>query len=220
MCVPPDVIPGTATKVILRGWSLKDARLVAASPDGATIEILSHGAAPVPGRQKAEEIGDEQLELQVTVPEDFDHRQLQLTVTTPAGTSQPHRLLTGGDVSVVSEVEPNDGFRQAQAVSFPQIISGTIHADGNVDVYTVKLDQETRIRIRIEAAHLGSNLDSLLTVYSASGNIVASNDDDGDLRDSLVETTLPTGSYHIVLQDAHDRGGPAHPYRLTIRQQP
>ena len=61
-----------------------------------------------------------------------------------------------------------------------------------------------------------------LTLFDQRGNIVAVNDDaqvingTQETKDSKIISTLPAGKYFICLQDAHDRGGPAHPYRLTV----
>ena len=39
-------------------------------------------------------------------------------------------------------------------------------------------------------------------------------------RDSQLSVELPAGRYLLTLQDAFDRGGPAHPYRLYVQQSP
>ena len=94
------------------------------------------------------------------------------------------------------------------------------------------------MRIEVEAAAIGSNLDAFLTLLSASGEIIASSDDvsvstvqakglaaagsvaattEFPQRDACVQVHLAAGRYLVTLQDAHDRGGPAHPYRLTLQ---
>ena len=45
---------------------------------------------------------------------------------------------------------------------------------------------------------------------------IAQHDDMSGTTDSRIEQMLPAGKYFIVLQDAHDRGGEAHPYRLIV----
>ncbi|MEZ6055648.1 MAG: DVUA0089 family protein [Planctomycetaceae bacterium] len=219
LCHPLGLSQLGATKFTLRGWSLKGATEVTTDDDGVTIKILNQGSAPVPGRQKTEEIGDEQLELEVTLPDSFDQSDLQLTVVTSAGKSKPHRLLVKGEAPIIDEVEPNDGFRQAQLIAFPQIVAGNLHADGNVDVFALELTQAQSLRIEVIAATLGSNFDSVLTLYTDSGKILSSNDDAGTTHDSLIETMLTPGRYLVTLQDAHDHSGPAHPYRLKVTPQ-
>lgn len=216
VCHPLDVFRSGKTKIVLRGWSLKDASAIQSDYPGMSISILSHAAAAVPGRQTADETGDEQLELEITLPETVTAGQAQLVVVTPAGQSAPRRLLVGGATAVVTESEPNDGFRSAQLLTFPATVSGSIHADSNVDVFAVELTEAKVVRIQIEAAEVGSNLDSLLTVYSGTGRLLTTSDDQPQSRDSLIEQMLEPGRYYVIVQDAHDRGGLAHPYRLTI----
>lgn len=218
---PLGVMHGVKTRVILRGWLLKDPTAVVADSPEVQITVVSHAAAAVPGRQKAEQIGDEQLELDIDVPAGFAADSVRLTVRTAGGESDARRLPIGSLIPLIQEQEPNDGFRQAQQISVPQLIVGGIHADANVDVYAFELSQATTIRIQVEAAQLGSNLDSMLTLWTAGSSIVASSDDSpgtAKSRDSMIETQLPAGRYLVTLQDALDRGGPAHPYRLHVQQ--
>lgn len=220
---PLGVQPGQKNRVILRGWSLKDPIAVVADSEAVKITVVSHAAASIPSKQKAEQIGDEQLELDIEVPAEHAAAALQLVVRTAAGESVSRRVPIAGSLPLLQEQEPNDGFRKAQLVSIPQLISGSIHADANVDVFAFELSQPTRLQIQVEAALLGSNLDSLLTLHAADGAILASNDDSGNdaaatgQRDSRLLVNLQPGRYLIALQDAQDRGGPAHPYLLTLQ---
>jgi len=140
-----------------------------------------------------------------------------LTVVTPTGNSQPHKLLIGGAFPVVLDKEANDGFRQAQPIRLPQIIDGQIHSDRNVDVFSFEVIDSTKVVIEVFARRHGSGLDSLLTLYDARGSIITVNDDQTDTTDSRLEQTVPAGRYFIDLQDAHDHGGPTHPYRLIVQ---
>lgn len=232
---PLSVMSGQRTRVILRGWLLKDPVIVVADNAEIKITVVSHAAATVPGKQKAEQIGDEQLELDIEVPTGFAADAVRIRVRTASGESHPHWMPIHGGTPVVVELEPNDGFRQPQQITSSQLVVGSIHADTNVDVFAVELVQPTKLRIYVEAAALGSNLDSMLTVWTAAGSIVASSDDqtkgelteavagvseNSHLRDSLLLLDLPAGKYLLTLQDAFDRGGPAHPYRLHVQQLP
>ena len=217
MCCPLAVSSGGTTKVTLRGWLVDTATAVQCDNDQVTLKILSHGAAPIPAKQDAKQIGDQQLELEITVAAEVAAGRVLLTVVTPGGPSKPAVLLVGGDLPVIAETEPNDGFRQAQVIAPSQIIDGQIHADGNVDVFAFELKDQTSVRVEVQAQQLGSGLDSLLTLYNAAGSNIASNDDGEGTTDSKLETPLEPGRYFVCVQDAHDRGGVAHPYRLSVR---
>jgi Bacterial pre-peptidase C-terminal domain len=216
LCSPLAVACGATTKVTLRGWLVDKATAVRCDNDNVTLKIVSQGAAAIPGKQDAKQIGDQQLELEITVAAEAPPGRVLLTVVAPDGESKPHVLLVGGDLPVIAEAEPNDGFRQAQTVAPSQIVDGQIHADGNVDVFAFELTEKASLRVEVQAQQLGSGLDSILTLYHATGAIIASNDDQAQTTDSKLESTLEPGRYFICLQDAHDRGGAAHPYRLKM----
>lgn len=216
MLNPPGVSAGATTRVMLRGWNLNDAKAVTADREGVMVNVLKHESAAVPGRQKAEEIGDQQLELEIVLPDAPVCGELGLVVETAAGKSAPARLLIGAKQPVQAEAEPNDSFAQAQLLSVPQLVTGEIHADANVDVYRLELSEPQTIRMQVIAAELGSGLDSLLTLYSAAGNVIQQSDDRSGSRDSFLQLSLAPGTHLLVIQDAHDRGGPAHPYRLEV----
>ena len=217
LCSPLAVASGATTKVTLRGWLVDKAAAVKCDNEKVTLKIVSQGAAAIPGKQDAKQIGDQQLELEITVAEGVAPGRVLLTIVAPDGESKPHALLVGGDLPVVAETEPNNGFRQAQAIPPSQIVDGQIHGDGNVDVFAFELKEKTNLRVEVQAQQLGSGLDSILTLYHAAGSIIASNDDHAGTTDSKLETPLEPGRYFICLQDAHDRGGVAHPYRLVVR---
>ena len=216
MCTPLFVVPKTTSKVVIRGWKIEPATEVLSDSPRVGIKILSKGAAAVPNKQDAKQIGDQQLEIEVTVGDGTDLSTVNLTVVSPGGDSKPHSLLIGSPSAAIHDQEPNDGFRQAQVIQLPQTVDGLIHADGNVDVFAFDIVQPNRVTVEVNARKLGSGLDSLLTLYDSRFNIIADNDDHAESADSSLNAALHQGRYYLVLQDAHDHGGPAHPYRLTI----
>lgn len=217
MCSPLAVLPGTTTKVVIRGWQLDKATAVRSDNKSVTVKILSKGSAAIPNKQDAKQIGDQQVEIEIVLAGEVAPGRVMLTVVTEAGESQPHALLIGGEFPIVLDKEANDGFRQAQTIQVPQIIDGQIHGDANVDVFAFDVADETQLLIEVEARRLGSGLDSILTVYDKRGSIVAVNDDHSEAADSRLDVKLAAGKYFISLQDAHDHGGAAHPYRLVVQ---
>ena len=216
MCSPLLVATKSTSKVVIRGWKIEPASEVVCDSPHVALKILSKGAAAVPNKQDAKQIGDQQVEIEVTVDDVQESGAVKLTVLAPDGTSEPQTLLIGSQLAMIADQEPNDGFRQAQLIQLPQTIDGLIHADGNVDVFAIDVDQPKQIAVEVNARKLGSGLDSILTLYDSRFNIIADNDDHADNADSYLNASLQPGRYYVVLQDAHDRGGPAHPYRLTV----
>jgi hypothetical protein len=188
--------------------------------EGASARILTKGKAAVPDKNP-DQVGDTQLEAEVTLPPGLPSGSVPFVVLTPAGETPPHELLVESSLPVVSEKEPNNGFRQAQPIRLPQAIDGLIHEPRDVDVFRFDGRAGQRLVFEVLAARHGSALDSLLTLYDARGQEVAANDDAGGSPDSRLEVTLPKdGTYYLSLIDAHDTGGPAHVYRLVARPVP
>ena len=216
----PFAIPANATtKVVVRGWKLNRDLEAKSTIGGVTFKVIRRDNAPIPNGQDAKQIGDTLVELEITVPAGFSSASLPIRLFAGEMESTEYTLLVGGRDPVVSEIEPNDGFRQAQAIAIPQIVDGQLHADRNVDVYAVNLGVPQKLLVEIIARRQGSGLDSLLTIFDAKGNKIDSNDDAVG-ADSRIEIPLAAGPYWIVIQDANDHGGPAHPYRLVVQSLP
>jgi hypothetical protein len=214
---PLAVPTGRTTKVVLRGWELEQVTEVRLSRADVQLKLLGKAKATVPNKQDAKQVGDSQLELELTVAAEPAHGELTLVLAAPETESPPYSLLLGASEPRIDEVESNDGFRQAQPIRVPQVVDGAIHADQNVDVFVFDLAEPQTIVIEAIAQRRGSALDSLLTLYDEHGKIVDSSDDTLGTTDSQIERLLSAGRYFLSLQDAHDRGGPAHPYRLVVR---
>lgn len=218
MCVPLAVPVTATTKMIVRGWALASAAEVRSSSPQVSCKVLSAASVAVPNGQDAKQIGDTQIELEVTVVEGAEPGDANLTVVSPTGESPAHKLLIGSVHPLVADCEPNDGFQQAQQIQIPQAVDGQIHGDKNVDVFSFDIPDLQSVTVEVLARRHGSGLDSLLTLFDHRGNIVAVNDDHEGMTDSRITAELAAGKYFISLQDAHDHGGPAHPYRLIIQR--
>jgi hypothetical protein len=219
VAVPLGVPAGKTTKVTLRGLKLDTATEVRLKVPKATVKVVGKGKATVPNMQEAKRVGDTQVEVEVTLPADVPEGTAELTVVTPAGDSAPHKLLVEKTIPVVAEKEPNDGFRQAQAIALPQAVDGTISRNQDVDVYRFDGKAGQRVVIEVLAARYGSALDSFLMLHDADGRLLATSDDIEGSTDSRVEAVLPqAGAYFVSVLDAHDTGGPAHVYRLVVKE--
>lgn len=232
MASPLAVMPGNPVKVLVRGWDLEQATEVRSSNPRVQIKILGKGKATIPNKQDAKQVGDTQLELEVTVPADEAAGETMLTVVGAKLESAAYGLLIGSPLPLLTEMEPNDGFRQAQAVQLPQVVDGQIHGDQNVDVFVFELPSPCKVVIEVQARRRGSGLDSVLTLFSERGVLIASADDAAEApkpnaaiassprADSRLERMLPAGKYYLCLQDAFDHGGVTHPYRLILQASP
>ncbi len=214
---PLGVPAGATTKVIVRGVKLDEAKELRFADEKVTAKILKKSKVPLPPKADLNVVGDSMLEVEVTLPEGLDATPLAFKVETPVGDTADHKLLVNGNIPVVAEKEPNNGFKQAQPVQVPHMIDGAIGQGQDVDVFRIEGTAGQKLNCEVLAARHGSALDSILTLYDADGRIVASNDDHDGSTDSRIEVVLPAaGAYYLSLQDAHDQGGAAYVYRLVI----
>lgn len=217
LCNPLGALPGETTKLTARGFKLEGATEVKPSDARVQVKLLSQGKANVPGNQNAQKVGDNQVEFELIVPADFPAGNVELTFVTPQGEAK-YSLPVGGEVPTIAEKEPNPGFKQSQPLQMPQIVIARIENPFDVDVYAVDVQAGQKVACELSAERLGSALDGVLTIYDAAGRIVATSDDVAGSRDARLEfTSAAAGKFFVVLQDAHDQGGPAHPYRLSVR---
>jgi hypothetical protein len=214
--VPLGAAPGKLTKLTIRGSNLDKATEVKVA--GGTAKIVSKGPAAVPDKNP-DKVGDTQVGAEVTLDAKLHGGSASLIVVTPDGETQPHKLLVETTLPVVAEKEPNEGFKQAQEITLPVVIEGTIDRPKDVDVFRFIGKKGQKLTAEVFAHRYGSPLDAMLTLYNAAGQQVAFNDDLAlDTRDARLEVQLPgDGEYYLVLIDAHDSGGPAHAYRLMVK---
>jgi hypothetical protein len=210
--LPFGAAPGKSSKLTLRGLKLDGVKEVKVAKGSA--RLLKAGKAAVPAQQDAKRVGDSTAEVELTLPADIDGEHAEITLTHADGDAT-HKLLID-KTPPVAEKEPNDGFKQAQRVTVGQTVEGAISRGQDVDVYRFETKGETVV-VEVLAQRLGSALDSFLTVYDGGGQVVASSDDIEGSTDSRLELKLKEGAYYASVSDAHDQGGPAHPYRLVVR---
>ncbi|MBV9122096.1 MAG: PPC domain-containing protein [Planctomycetes bacterium] len=217
MVLPLGVVPGAKTRITIRGLKLDAATQVRFPNASVAVKVLGKGKAPAAAKEKAAQVGDTQVEAEVTVPAGTSADTLPFVVVTPAGETPAHLLLVESRVPVVPEKEPNNSFPQAQAIQVPQVIEGVIQQPQDVDVFRLEGQAGQRLILEVLAARYGSALDSLLTLYDAHGHELAESDDSGTSTDSRLEFTLPSsGTYYLSVMDASDQGGPTHPYWLKV----
>ncbi len=125
----------------------------------------------------------------------------------------------------IFEKEPNNTPAHAQKVTLPVIVNGRIDKDDDWDVYQFTGKAGETIVAEVYARRLDSPVDSILKLTSASGKLLAFNDDREDLgaginthhADSYFMTKLPAdGTYYVHIGDTARKGGEEYAYRLRI----
>lgn len=217
--IPLGLVPGETNALRVRGLNLTNATEIRFdSKSGVTVVIGSREKTKVPDKQDVKKVGDTQLDLQLHLPADALPESTTFVVVGPDGESEPRRLLFLKKETTIAEKEPNGSFREAQRIQFGQTVQGLIQEPNDVDVFAFEAAAPEKIAVEIQADSLGSPMDSILTLYDSQRHIVATSDDSGSSHDSRLAVNLAAaGAYLISVIDAHDQGGPAHAYLLTLR---
>jgi len=119
----------------------------------------------------------------------------------------------------VMEVEPNDDPKTATLahIPLPLAFNGIISHPGDIDYFRFTAKKDQAVEMRVIARQLRSPLDSVLTVYTADGVALATNDD-SDGPDSYLRLTPPPadGDYILSVTDQLHQGGPDYTYRVEL----
>jgi len=217
------VAPGTTHKVKLRGQHLTNVTEVRFTNDAVRVRAAIRGASRLdpPKDADAKKAADSQLELEIRFLADTPPSTNYFVAVSPAGRSDAMPLVVFPPGALAEENEPNGGFKQAQPIDPGRTLLGALKEAADVDVFRFEGRSGQRVRIEVGAAQFGSPLDSLVTLYDASGHILGVNDDAGGARDSLLVARLPTdGAFLVSVIDAHDRGGPTYSYLLRVSLEP
>src|ERR1043166_5601699 len=103
--------------------------------------------------------------------------------------------LAVGNLPGFTETEPNNAFTNANAVQTPVAINGRIQQAGDSDWFSFPAKAGDKLVMEVLARRLNSPLDSVLTLFNASGRELAENDDNVDPAESLV--THQIGRAHV-----------------------
>jgi len=145
------------------------------------------------------------------------------------GASAVKWFVIGHDPEVM-EKEPNDNFRQAQAIDgLPRVINGRLEKGGDVDCFSFKLEAGKWLIAAVDAYALGSPIDADLHLFDENGIRVAFNSDGVQGLDPFLAWKVEkSGTYilqanafaHPPGSDIRFAGSPASVYRLSVTQGP
>jgi len=118
----------------------------------------------------------------------------------------------------VLAVTPNNDREHATATEkpLPLAFNGIIAKKGDAGFFKFKARKNDQLDVNVYARRLRSPLDSVLTIYNATGGQLASNDDSAGL-DSYLRFKVPAdGDYYLSVRDQVGRGGADFTYRVEV----
>jgi hypothetical protein len=219
MTIPPAIDPTTTKSLIIRGLQLDQITAIACAEDTTPIPfgIVKKEKSAPPEKVEANDVGDTQAEVSLSIPADFTGDSLTITVSSENGTSEKFRIpvISGGNL--VAESEPNDNLRKAQPFKIGTTIQALISQPKDVDVYEFHGTAGQVLVADVSADRIGSPCDSQVTLFDSSGQILRIADDSLGSCDAILKVTLPRDdTYRIVVLEATDRGSSICTYLLRI----
>ncbi|MGZ0169592.1 MAG: PPC domain-containing protein [Planctomycetales bacterium] len=172
---------------------------------------------PQPASQRKEDYPKDYLGS-VKIAKDSPLGIRRWRVNTSQGVTSRMKFVVG-DLPEVIEKEI-DGEPVPATVQLPVTINGRIFPREDVDIWTFDAKAGERISCEVNAARIGSPLDSRIEIRSPDGSVLTENVDALGV-DSFVQFVAPkAGRYECRIHDIEFGGLQHYVYRLTIRKGP
>lgn len=157
---------------------------------------------------------NKRLVVKISAAADAKLGAREFRVVSAGGVSEP-LAVNVGHLPELAEAGSNNSLEQAQPITFPASVSGTISAAAQIDYYKFKASKGQDLVFDVEAFRRGSPLDSSLAVLDSTGKeLVRSEDVNG--FDSLILFTVPADAdYFLQIRDFRFQGSGAHKYRIN-----
>lgn len=138
-------------------------------------------------------------------------------ILTPLGTTNSSTIVVG-TLPEIPASEMKEQPDKAQSISLPVTVVGELQQRGDADSFKFTAKAGQQIVFEVVASMLNSRLDSVLTLFDDKGAQLATNNDNGGSRDSLLGYTFKqAGQYIIRISDLERRGETGlFGYRLNI----
>jgi hypothetical protein len=145
----------------------------------------------------------------------------------PDGWKVPQNPITlaFADEPITVEKEPNNSPEQAQLLTLPTAISGSLDHEGDRDWYRFKAKANDSIAVDLICERIGMSGDLFVIVVDEKGNELTTFDDHGINqraiaqfnRDPLGTFRVPRdGEYRLLVQDRYRHGGARFRYLLRL----
>lgn len=128
-------------------------------------------------------------------------------------------------VTLTVDVEPNNTSTQATPlvpvndVGTAWITEGILDVDDAIDFYKLSIENSALVQVATEAQNDAGEYDTLLSLYTLDGDLLAESDDSGDGGWSRVSLSLEAGDY-ILTVEMDEYGTLPLPYRLRATATP
>ncbi len=230
---PVAIQRGTSQPMTLRSnFTLNETYATFFDRPGVTITFAEKGPKDAPRRGRGSDGTPFLFDATADTEAMPGVRELRVA-TKQAVSSVSHLRVTDFPVFREDEKKSNNTRETAQPVTLPVAICGRVERFEDVDCYSFdgKAGQQLTLEVYAQRVTHGIHgmvvrgpliylMDSLLTVYSPNGQVLAQNDNFVG-GDSFLHVRLPAdGTYYVEIRDARYAGSGRYPYCLEIADRP
>jgi hypothetical protein len=201
---PHGGVRGSSVRVSIQGKNLGEVESIRFARPGLRAEIISRGESV--------------LVANFHVAQSCEPGRHDLRLIAPAGSTIA--WFDVGNLSEITETEPNDTLRQAQLIKLPVLVNGVVKR-GDYDFFSFHANDGETLTFDLNGTRNGSSLDAVLALYDAEGNELAYNDDFYIFKDPhLTYRFEKGGTYQVRVSGSEEGGSETADYRLSIGSTP
>jgi hypothetical protein len=221
---------GTSVEATVIGTDLEDAQTLLFTHPGIKAEEIKpeppktdpkdpkkdQKKQPPPARKGPQPAG----KFKITVAPDVPPGNYDVRLVNHWGVSNP-RVFCVGDLTEVTEKEPNNDVGEAQRIELNTTINGVISSPTDVDYSVFAGKKGQRVIFCCLASSIDSKARPMIEVYGANGRLIAANLNYNG-NDALADAILQEdGDYFVRLFEfTYTVGSPQYFYRLSVSTAP
>lgn len=203
-------------------YSMAGAYQVLLTGTGVVGEIVPQDFKP----EDLKRVENHSLKVKFVVAADALPGVRDVRIATPRGVSTVGQLVIARD-TIVIEADNNDTVDQAQQVTLPATLCGTIEKAEDVDWFRFHIEEATNLTFHVRSARLQDRIhdlqahaDPLLTLRAADGTVLAASDN-YFFADSLIAYRIEQpGDYLLEMRDARFEGNQYWEYSIESAARP
>lgn len=222
---PVAVQVGTTSECEVQSrYSLLGTHHVFFSGEGLTAEIVPPDVPESKPGEKPKEVT--KLKLKITASPDALPGVREFRLATPRGASTVGQIVVVRDPVTVEQLN-NDTREQAQAVTLPATLCGTIEKAEDFDFFKFRAEAGQSFTFHVRGQRLEdkihdlqNHLDPILFLRDAAGNVLAMSDNAFFGDPFLAYSFASEGEYVLEIRDVRYQGNPYWEYCIEIADRP
>lgn len=213
---------GTSAELEIESrYSMFGAYKVLVTGTGVTGEVIT----PMELDKEGKEPSLTKIKVRFDVAPDAQPGVRDFRIGTPTGATTLGQLVIVRD-PVVTEQDKNNTPDEAQEVTLPTTLCGTIERAEDVDYFKFHLDEPTTVNLHCRAMRLQDKIhdlqqhvDPIITIKTIQGSTVAAADNTY-AADPLLSPSLPAGDYLLEVRDVRFQGNRYWSYVIEFSDRP